>query len=91
MTAVISETTLETLRQRRTAGESFKTLAQEAGIPWQRLWGLLLGPMEKGPMLRVNPKAGSLTEKYRPTSLDSIWGQQRVVDFLKRYAAHPYP
>lgn len=32
---------LETLRKRYAAGEKVTTLAREAGIPWQRLWGLL--------------------------------------------------
>jgi len=32
---------LESLRQRYAAGERISALAKEAGIPWQRLWGML--------------------------------------------------
>jgi replication-associated recombination protein RarA len=85
---------VEKLRQRRSAGEPIKTLASEVGMTWQRLWGLLTpaGPKVKTwPTVRPNVKAGSLTERYRPTSLDTIWGQDAVVKVLRKFAANPYP
>jgi len=33
----------------------------------------------------------TLTEKYRPRTLAGLWGQPKVVAFLRRFAAHPYP
>lgn len=32
-----------------------------------------------------------MTEKYRPTSLDAIWGQEAVVKVLRKFADQPYP
>jgi len=37
------------------------------------------------------PGAGPLTERYRPRSLDALFGQDAAVAFLKRFAACPYP
>jgi replication-associated recombination protein RarA len=93
MTALTTDI-VEKLRQRRSAGEPIKTLASEVGMTWQRLWGLLTpaAPKVKSwPAIRPNVKAGSLTERYRPTSLDTIWGQEQVVTVLHRFAANPYP
>jgi len=91
---VLDESVLETVRTRRSAGESLGSLAREVGLSWQRLWTMLYpsapGP-GKLPALRPNAKAGSLTEKYRPTSLDAIWGQEQVVKVLRSFAAAPYP
>jgi replication-associated recombination protein RarA len=90
----INATVLESLRTRRSAGESLGRLAKEIGLPWQRLWTLLYpaGPKVKSwPTVRPNSQAGSLTERYRPTSLDAIWGQDAVVNVLRRFAANPYP
>ena len=36
-------------------------------------------------------KTGSLTERYRPRTLNGIWGQEAAVRFLKKFAAKPYP
>lgn len=33
----------------------------------------------------------ALTEKYRPRTLAGLWGQPRVVAFLRRFVARPYP
>jgi Rad3-related DNA helicase len=79
---------VEKLRQRRSAGEPIKTLASEVGMTWQRLWGLLTPAA--GARLRPSTVAGSLTERYRPTSLDAIWGQDAVVKVLRKFAANPY-
>ena len=83
---------IESLRQRRSAGENLSILAREAGLSWQRLWGLLNppGPAGIGPVLRATGK-GALTEKYRPLALDAIWGQDAAVRVLRKFAADPYP
>ena len=43
--------------------------------------------------LAVRPSAQdrSLTEKYRPTSLGTIWGQDAAVKVLRKFATAPYP
>lgn len=82
---------LETLRQRRSAGESIKALACEAGLSWQRLWSLLYPTPSQLPVVRTNPGAGCLTEKYRPLALDALWGQEQVVKILRKFAESPYP
>ena len=91
MTA-IDTSTLDAVRQRRSAGESLGKLAKEIGLPWQRLWTMLYpsAPAGRIPVLRPNVSAGSLTEKYRPTSLDTIWGQDAAVKVLRKFAAAPY-
>ena len=84
---------LETLRQRRTAGEPIKSLAVETGLSWQRLWGLLRqpsSPMAATPIVKARAGAGSLVEKYRPTALDALWGQPLVVKVLQKFAASPH-
>jgi replication-associated recombination protein RarA len=85
--------TLDALRQRRSTGESLSRLAGEVGLPWQRLWTMLYpsAPTGKQPALQCNAAAGSLTEKYRPTSLGAIWGQDTVVKVLRKFAANPHP
>jgi len=89
-TITMDETTLSGLRRRRAAGEAIKSLAVEAGMSWQRLWGLLnTGPARPAPRPRTG--AGPLTERYRPRSLDGVWGQEPVVRLLKRFAGGPYP
>jgi len=35
--------------------------------------------------------AGPLTEKYRPRTLDTLWGQARIVASLRTFLASPYP
>jgi replication-associated recombination protein RarA len=92
---------LDTIRRRRAAGESLGKLAREAGLPWQRLWTMLYSPVVSKaepmapagamPSLHVNGQVGSLIEKYRPTSLDAIWGQNAAVKALRKFAASPYP
>jgi replication-associated recombination protein RarA len=79
--------------ERRAAGESLKSLAAEVGLSWQRLWTLLYptAPVGKLPVVRPIVSAGSLTEKYRPVSLDAIWGQPSAVKVLRKFAANPYP
>jgi replication-associated recombination protein RarA len=91
VTATLDNATLDTLRARRWAGEALGKLAKEIGLPWQRLWGLLQPPAaEILPVLRPNAGAGSLAEKYRPSSLDTIWGQEAVVNVLSRFADNPH-
>ena len=91
---VIDQSVLQRVRQRRSAGESLKTLAAEVGLTWQRLWGLLYSqPSQKGqhlPRLEATCAGGRLTEKYRPLSLDAIWGQESVVKVLTKFASQPY-
>jgi replication-associated recombination protein RarA len=36
-------------------------------------------------------KAGPLTERYRPRTLDHVWGQSNVVRALKTFVTEPYP
>ena len=102
-TAVIDDGVVQSLRTRRSAGESLGKLAKELGLPWQRLWSMLYpSPLRsavaspsasaaRSPVLRPNVSAGSLTEKYRPTSLDTIWGQDAAVKVLRNFAAAPHP
>ena len=39
----LDENVIETLRTRRSAGESLAKLAAEIGVSWQRLWTMLSG------------------------------------------------
>ena len=95
----IAENEIEDLRRRRNAGEGLGKLAAETGVSWQRLWGLLAGtgsrqpavPTGPRPTVQGRPGAGPLTERYRPISLDAIWGQEAPVKVLRRFAAKPYP
>ena len=91
MTALTIDT-LETLRRRRSAGESFGKLGREVGLPWQRLWSMLYPSprVSPWPVVWPNRKAGPLTERYRPPSLDAIWGQDEIVKFLCMFAAKPF-
>lgn len=88
---------LEKFRTRRSAGESLAKLAAEAGLTWQRLWGMLYAPTQDRPASRAFPKIaatakdGPLTERYRPTSLDTLWGQEHVVKVLRKFVANPHP
>jgi replication-associated recombination protein RarA len=93
MTATATIPDLEAIRLRRAAGENLSNLAKEAGIPWQRLWGILnppAAPVTRYTLQAMSP-SGPLTEKYRPTSLDAIWGQDTVVKVLRKFAAAPHP
>ena len=101
----IAENVIEDLRRRRSAGESLAKLAAEIGVSWQRLWTILFGKGSTGgpaqvpasvpalhrPTVQGRPGAGSLAERYRPTSLDCVWGQEPVVKFLRAFASAPYP
>ena len=91
MTTLTTDT-IESLRQRRSAGEGLSILAREAGMSWQRLWSFLYptAPAGSRPVLRASGK-GALTEKYRPLALDAIWGQDAAVKVLRKFAADPYP
>lgn len=91
-TATLSPTVIESVQERHRAGESLGRLAKELGLPWQRLWGFLHTPAAPvGTCPRVTPHgAGSLTERYRPLSLDTIWGQDGVVKWLRNFADFPY-
>lgn len=89
----LNDSALDTIRQRRSAGESLGALAREAGLSWQRLWTILYPSQGTAvwPVVRPNEKAGSLAERYRPTTLDTIWGQDAVVKVLRKFASAPYP
>jgi hypothetical protein len=90
---------LTQLRQRRSAGESRAKLATEAGLTGQRLWEMLYarthGCPGKGPSafpkIAASAKDGPLTERYRLTSLDTLWGQEPVVKVLRNFVAKPHP
>ena len=76
--------TIQSIRARRQAGEPLKSLAQEAGLSWQKLWGLIApAPVKQRP-------SGPLTERYRPLTLADICGQEEAVGVLERFAQHPY-
>ena len=40
-TLTLTANTIAALRNRRNRGESWKTLAAEVGVPWQKLWSVL--------------------------------------------------
>ena len=99
---------LETLRRRRTAGESVKALAAGLGLTWQKLDKAIRNGLPRALTRKPDPpagqaleassaipapseKAGPLTERYRPRTLDQVWGQPNAVRALKTYAANPYP
>ncbi|MFA6134578.1 MAG: AAA family ATPase [Phycisphaerae bacterium] len=42
-------------------------------------------------ILQVAPGTGALTEKYRPRTLDALWGQVGVVRALRAFLAAPFP
>ncbi len=54
-TLALDETMLQTVRQRRSAGESLGSLAREAGLSWQRLWTMLYPPAPAGNQPTVRP------------------------------------
>jgi hypothetical protein len=107
MTAMLTESTLDTIRQRRSAGESLKALALELGVTWQKLDKAIrnglrrevtqkdiphIGSHPEADMavLRASTGAGPLTEKYRPRTLDAVWGQDKAVATLRAFVANPY-
>ncbi|MBE3123229.1 MAG: AAA family ATPase [Acidobacteria bacterium] len=90
-TIALPNDVIKAMRKRVKAGETLGLLAREAGLSWQKLWGFLYSSTPpRGPVLTVTGK-GALTEKYRPTSLKAIWGQEAVVKWLKNFADFPYP
>lgn len=105
-TLEITPELLDELRRRQAAGEPISRLAGQVGMKWQKLWGLLRqalpvpagapveppGPAAAAqPVLRAVPNVVSLVEKYRPLSLDAIWGQAKAVKLLRKFAGRPYP
>ena len=94
----LDATMIESLKSRRSAGESLGKLARELGLPWQRLWVYLAGgtptPVRKtakaAPVLRATGDGRALVEKYRPGTLDALWGQDAVVKVLRKFAANPH-
>ena len=82
--------TLQSIRARRQSGVSLKALAQEAGLSWQRLWGLLYPTGATSPRHDAQRPAGPLTERYRPLTLADICGQEEAVGVLSRFAQRPY-
>lgn len=87
-----TDNVLESIKQRRTGGENLAKLAGEVGLTWQKLWTMLY-PMPQ-PARRPALKAtghGPLTEKYRPHSLRCLWGQEKIVKLLRKFAENPHP
>src|SRR5208337_3124713 len=98
-TTMLTEDVLTAMRQRRFAGERVRILADELGLPWQKLdkairnglprydrGGTPFTPRQPAePPLTIQPtkESGVLTEKYRPLTLDAILGQPQVVKYLK--------
>lgn len=95
MTSTIDNAVVATLADRHARGESLPSLAREVGVSWQKLWGLVRGPSAPPPLpgrpLEARPGAASLVERYRPITLDGLWGQDRAVKVLKSFAAAPCP
>jgi len=103
----LSAQLLSRFRERRAAGERVKTMADELGIPWQRLdKALRHGP--SGPLPPVRPSRerepekavltkpanrgpSLLSEKYRPSRLANLFGQPHVVRSLQAFVKDPYP
>jgi len=92
--------TIQNLRQRRAAGERVSRLATEVGLPWQKLEKTLrhfIGTDATTPtpitrlLQAASRSVGTLTERYRPRSLDAILGQPTVVKVLRRFAVNPRP
>lgn len=85
---------LQSFRARLQAGASLKTLAVEAGVSWQKLWGLVNVPGTPKTATRPSKEAqkptGPLTERYRPTTLSEVVGQCGAVDVLTKFAQAPY-
>jgi cobaltochelatase CobS len=54
---------LASLHQRRAAGETLKTLATDVGLPWQRLWVLLVSTQPKEMLPAVAAQAVALSER----------------------------
>jgi len=107
LTAQLTESALDVIRQRRSAGESLKALALELGITWQKLdkairHGLRLdvtrqtipadgyAPEAVTTVLRSSPGVGPLTERYRPRTLDGLWGQAEIVAALRAFVVNPF-
>jgi len=86
----IEPDTIQSIRARRQSGVSLKALAQEAGLSWQRLWGLLYPTGATSPRHDAQRPAGPLTERYRPLTLSDICGQEEAVGVLSRFAQRPY-
>jgi len=107
MTTLLTEPILDTIRCRRSAGESLKALALELGVTWQKLdkairHGLRLDatrltipaagyvPEAVTTVLRPSLGVGPLTERYRPRTLDALWGQPEIVATLRTFVANPF-
>ena len=95
MAGTLDDGTLAVLAERHAQGESLKALAAETGLSWQKLWGLVRGTGTPPPKVRkplqVRRGVASMVERYRPTALDALWGQERVVKVLRAFAASPSP
>ena len=102
----LDEATVNELCQRRAAGESLTVLADELGVPWQRVLvathnrpvapparkrGRIPCPRPLRVRVPKNTTPGPLTKRYRPRTLDQIVGQPAAVAVLKQFAAEPYP
>lgn len=90
-TLTLNERVLSDLRRRRAAGEQVSKLAREIGVAWQRLDKALRNGLcrERAPRLQARLGQGTLTEKYRPSRLDGLFGQPVAVRFLRKFVASP--
>ena len=66
MSATLTLDLLQRFRERRAAGASVKSLADELGIPWQRLDKVLRHGMPGGPVFTVQPPPLPPPETLRP-------------------------
>ena len=91
---------IEQLRQKRQSGATYQTLAREAGLSLEAIWGVLYPSTEATPPEPESsplfdtptlPASAPLTERYRPTKLDQLRGQDKVVKVLRKLARRPHP
>jgi len=65
---------LATLHQRRAAGESLASLAKELGIPWQRLWVLLVSTQPKVELPATRPTNAKQPAARTHRQFDELMG-----------------
>ena len=87
-TIALSESVLTALRRRRSAGESVKAMATEVGVTWQKLDKALRHGSKPAVSAAL---VGAMTERYRPRTLASVFGQPAAMRTLRGLVANPYP
>ncbi|WP_428937783.1 AAA family ATPase [Fontivita pretiosa] len=99
-TSTLNESILTDARRRRSEGQSLKAIAADVGVTWQRLDKALRHGLARNAepeaqttarLAVAGARAALLVEKYRPARLDQLFGQERVVSFLRCFLANPYP